>query len=525
MAFLLIAFAIPVGLSILDQKEKYIVETKSLVMPEFTETEVDFTHKLARIVSVPFMASAIIDIDNDGQEELFVGGGVRQADGLFRFDGKKFNNISDSVGLVKSGGGATLGAAVLDVDANGYSDLLVTGKAGIWLYANHGGQLHGKKLKLTLPKDTFPLSISICDLNRDGHFDLFITGYKKRPFNFIWPRFKDTGGGRDALFLNNGDDSFTDITSSAGIAVEDNSLQGLFVDIDDDKHEDLVVVHETGQIRTWKNMGNLTFHMKPNPTSSIFSRPMGIGVGDYNNDGLVDFLLSTTGSTIPQILAKGDLREEQIFSSAWMMLRNRGQFQFENVAEKSKLADYEMGRGAIFEDINLDGREDLVVSQNHPTWPGHFMEKLRLSGRILLQRDGSEFVAVGGSQGGQSRHYGMTPLTADFNADGHPDLVHINLAGKTKVFLSKEGNNHWLKVKLPDILESLGAVVTVKTLGGKTFRKRFFTGFGLCGDPSHVLVFGLGRDKAIDVAVEYSNGKSQHQSGELFNTTVNVSQI
>ncbi len=521
MLMILMVAGVMVGLSIQDRKAKYTVTHRVLALPEFTANEVDFPHVYSRLASVPFMAGGILDIDNDGREELFLGGGVRQADGLFRLVQDRFVNIADSVGLVKLGGDATLGCAVLDVDGNGFSDLIVTRESGVWLYANDGGQFTGKKLKISLKKGTLPLSVAVADINRDGYFDVYLAGYKHRPYALLSSLVQENdSGGEDALLLNNGDDSFTDITVAAGIQSQKNSLHGLFVDIDNDKLEDLVIVHEMGQVHTWKNISNLRFKMMPNPTTTEYGFPMGVAVADYNNDGLVDLFFTNTGSTIPAFLAKRGLEEEQNFNPEWVLLQNRGDFQFENVAKKVKLSDYELGRGALFEDINFDGRVDLIVSENHPEWPPHEVFQLRLPGRLFLQNNNGEFDEIGVDQGVTNPSFGIAPLAADFNDDGILDLVHINLGGKTKVFLGKKVRNHFLKIKLPDTLQSIGATVTVRTLAGKSYSKPFVIGKGVGCDQSHVLIFGLGQDKAIDVAVSYLNGKFQRKSGELFNTTV-----
>ena len=79
-----------------------------------------------------------------------------------------------------------------------------------------------------------------------------------------------------------------------------------------------------------------------------------------------------------------------------------------------------------------------------------------------------------------------------------PDIVHVNMVGHSKVFLSIKGENHFLKVKLPDTVRSLGAEVSVKTESGKVLKQLFLPGKGLCSDSSHVLFFGLAKEKATD---------------------------
>lgn len=58
-------------------------------------------------------------------------------------------------------------------------------------------------------------------------------------------------------------------------------VTGTVVDVND-----LVFAHNTGKIRTWKNQGDGTFAEMPNPSCDYLSYPMGIGIGDVNNDGL-----------------------------------------------------------------------------------------------------------------------------------------------------------------------------------------------------------------------------------------------
>ena len=61
----------------MDHKVDYEVSTANTEIPQFTEMEIPFDHQLNPDESLPFVGSAIIDIDNDGQEEFFLGGSVR----------------------------------------------------------------------------------------------------------------------------------------------------------------------------------------------------------------------------------------------------------------------------------------------------------------------------------------------------------------------------------------------------------------------------------------------------------------
>ncbi|MCR9144747.1 MAG: CRTAC1 family protein [bacterium] len=492
------------------------LSTEGLKITEFSEVDFPYAHEHAGEASLPFMASAIIDIDGDTVEEVFIGGGARQQDGLFAYRKGAFVDITEGRGLDHSlkseseKGDATMGAVALDADNDGDNDLLVARESGVYLYTNDGGRFSGRDLKLALNEKTTALSVAPADINRDGKFDLYVSGYIKTDFVEGETIFnQDDYGATSAMFLNNGDDTFRDITKESGLYYIHNTFQAVFVDLDGDRLEDLVVAHDTGQVRTWKNMGGLKFKNMPNPNSEHFSYPMGIAVGDYNNDGRPDLFFSNVGTTVPESLVRGDLRDDQNFNKRWILFRNDGGFQFTDVAEETAVANFEFSWGAIFEDLNLDGLQDLVVSENYSGWPVHALSFLRLPGRVLLQRPDNKFAAAEADMNAENANFGITPLSADFNSDGYPDLIHINLAGSPKAQISQGGTANYVKVQLPNRVASIGATVTVTTASGKSYAMPFIKGEGLCGDPSSVLIFGLGEEAEIaSIRTSYLDGRA-----------------
>ena len=505
----------------LDKRIPYQVSTANIVVPTFESHYLNFEQQLSNSESLPFAAGAIIDIDNNGTEELFVGGGPNQGDVLFEYSGAKFNQLEGTTIEKPQFDDATFGASVIDVDGNGFSDLILSRTSGVWLYLNDKGHFSGTKLDLNLGEATSPLSVAIADINRDGYFDMYVAGYIKKELVEGQNIFNKEGyGGTSRMFLNNGDNTFTDITQSAGLFYIHNTFMGIFVDVDNDGLEDLIVAHDTGQVRTWKNLGNEKFTNMPNPNSRQNSYPMGIAVTDYENDGLVDFFFSNVGTTPPRFLVTGDLREDQLFNPDWMMFRNKGGFEFEDIAKSAKLAAYEFSWGAVFEDFNLDGRDDLVVSENYIGFPAHAVEALRLPGRFLLQTETGEFAETGAESGVINTGFSIAPLTADFNNDGYPDLVHVNIAGQAKVFINAGGTANYLKVQLPDSIGSIAAKIKVTLNNGETLHRDFVSGEGLCSDQSHVQIFGLGNATAKSVVVNYIDGRTELRNGELVNTLV-----
>ncbi len=491
----------------LDAQIDYDVSTDGIDIPTFSATDIPYDQSHDNSTTLPFAASGIIDIDGDGIEELFLGGSRSQQDGLFRFVDGAFVAVPDS-GIIKADGEASHGSVVLDVDKDGDDDLLVARTDGIWLHLNEAGKFSNQLLDAAMPEGTTALGIGVSDINRDGHFDMYVGGYIRKDLVegqniFNRPNY----GGSSQMFLNSGDNTFTNITKASGLEYRHNTFFGIFVDVDEDSFEDLVVVHDTGQVRTWKNNGDLTFTNMPNPNSDFNSYPMGIAVGDYDNSGTVDFFFSNVGSTPPDFLIRGDTTEKQTTHWKWMLFRNERGFQFSDQAEAAKLADYEFSWGAVFEDMNLDGREDLIVSENYVGLPVHNFAFLRAPGRFLIQNSSGEFAAVGEAAGVINRRYSIAPVTADFNGDGRPDIVHVNIAGRSQAFISRPGAGNGLKVMLDNRVESVGAKVSVTLANGETRTKWFIRGEGLSSDSSPVLIFGLGDQMADRITVDYLAGE------------------
>jgi len=200
-----------------------------------------------------------------------------------------------------------------------------------------------------------------------------------------------------------------------------------------------------------------------------------------------------------------------------MLFRNKGNFQFEDIADKTKIADYEFSWGGVFEDLNLDSMEDLIVSENYIGFPPHKLPFLRLNGRLLLQTPNGEFAAAEKEAGVINRTYSITPLAADFNGDGRPDIVHANLNGDSKLFISKAGKGNYLKVELPGNVSSIAATVTVNLSDGRILSRPYVSGEGLCSDSSRIIVFGLGDASITEVKVNYIDGRNEIKTGSFRN--------
>ena len=507
----------------LDGNIDYDVSTQGVEVPVFSEVEIDFTHVYKPENSIQLVGGAAFDLDHAGGEELFLGGGEGQGDRIFRLVDGAFVDITEATGYEKATDEATLSVVSLDVDGNGFDDLIVTTSTAIWLHRNSSGTFTGEKLDVPVPSDTSPLSVAVADINGDGHFDMYMCGYIRKELVEGLNIFnQENYGGSSLLLINNGDDTFTDGTAAAGLTYKHNTFQGVFSDIDSDGAIDLVVAHDTGQVRTWRNRGDGTFENTPNPNSQVYSYPMGIAVSDYDNSGTPDFFFSNTGTTAPAFIAKGDLRDDQTYYPKWMMFRNDGGFAFTDVAEEVKLADYEFSWGPVFEDFNLDGRPDLAVAENFVGLPPYKLPFLRLPCRFLIQNTQGEFAEVGAQSGVVNKRFSISPVTADFNGDGAPDLVHVNLAGKSLAFLSAAPTAGFVKVKLPNTVASVGASLKATLSDGRTLSRVFVKGEGLCSDSTPIITLGTADAQVADLEVTFLGHAPRALGAVALGTTVVV---
>jgi len=493
----------------------------------FTEVNTDWVHVSDQEKSLPFGAIAAIDIDGDGIDELFVGGGRGQADAVLKYNGTEFIQMPLS-GLDKNSDDGTMGVVSMDVTGDNKADLFVARETGIWFYENQTDTatravLLDKEASLPLADNTTPLSIALGDVNKDGWVDLYVSGYIKNELVEGETIFNQEYGGYSHLFLNNGDNTWVDISASAGVWRQHNTFTAAFIDLDNDADSDLVIAQDTGHVEIYSNNGDLTFTPIENP--SVYSYPMGLGFGDINNNGLIDLYFSNVGNTLPRALLQGDLTDDQPFNMDYMLYQNDGNLQFSDIGAGVGAADHGFGWGTVIQDMDMDGRADMLVAQNYGRFPGvEYLEPY--PGRLLKQYEDGFFRPIEKVSGAANSFFGLTPVVSDFNNDGLPDIAWFNLNGPVRVLLN-EGipNNNWLKVRLNDEPASIGAIVIVELRNGMTLTDQFATSEGLSSDQASDLFFGLGTSSEIaTVTVKFQSGHIETVKAPEANNLIRIAQ-
>ena len=505
--------------------DKYDISISAEKTPIFDAVPLDFIHQYNGDKSLPIAPSALIDIDNDNIDEVFFGGGMNQEDALFAYRNNKFVNISEEVNLPKKGNTiTTVGAVSADFDNNGFTDIIVSREDGLTIFYNTDGKFTSKKIDTPINEKSTPAGITVGDIDKDGDLDIFLATYLKKELMEGQTIFEDyTYGSTSELLLNTGNENYVSITKQAGLDYVHNTFQGILVDIDNDSWLDLVVAHDTGEVRTYKNNGNLTYTMKSNPTTKKFAYPMGIAVGDYNNDGLVDFMFSNTGSTLPRMLAKGDIKDASLFNEKWIPFKNKGNFTFTDAAVETKVADYEFSWGATFADMNNDGLQDLMVAENYVDLAPNKL--FRLPSRFLVQKEDGTFAPTEEKSGVVNPHYAITSLVSDFNQDGYLDMIWVNIDTPALAYINKGGTNNYIQVDLGESVNVQGAKVTITT-ATKTLTEWLVTGEGLASDQTALLQFGLGKETAVSkLTVHLANDKEITIDNPKVNSVINLKEM
>jgi enediyne biosynthesis protein E4 len=487
------------------------------------------TREKTTIIEAPGSGVALLDFDNDGWLDIYLLNGstvpaLKGAEAppramLFRnnHDGT-FTNVTAKAGVANERWG--FGVAVGDYDNDGWPDIYVANYGKNRLYHNnHDGTFTDVAEKAGVALGGWSTGPTWGDYDRDGLLDLFVPGYVN--FDMDHPprggkscQFRGMNvfcgpqglpGESDHLFHNNGDGTFTDVSVKAGVS-DPARLYGLasvFVDVDDDGWLDLAVANDSVPNYLYRNRRDGTFEDIGLASGFALAddghaqASMGIGVGDYNRDGKVDFYVTS-------------------FSDDYNPLyRNEGRGNFSDVAYRSGLGSPTipfLAWGTGFLDFDNDGFLDIFVANGHvyPTidqqeWGITYAQRPQLFRNL----DGVKFQEVPPTTGSGLADVVCARGAAfgDLFNDGHIDVILNNLDSTPALLRNTFKNaNHWIAFKLVGGAKSprdaIGAKVFV-TIAGARLRAEVYSGgsYGSNSDPR--LHFGLGASSTIEKAAVY----------------------
>src|SRR6266545_1233969 len=247
----------------------------------------------------PGSGVAVLDFDQDGDEDLFVGDGVRSI--LYENDGRgHFTDVTARAGLAvsESSGIAATGVAAGDIDGDGYPDLVVTDAFGpTRLFRNrHEGRFGEITVSSGVVTEGPTRSAAFADVNGDGNLDLFVCGTGDYYGQMPDPPFDANDGRRNYLFLGDGKGHFRDVSAEWGVSKPTRwSLSCLFADFDGDGRPDLIVTNDFGLKNLYHNVDGKRFE---DVTKKLGAEDRAYGMsaawGDFDGAGRVG--LYTTGT-------------------------------------------------------------------------------------------------------------------------------------------------------------------------------------------------------------------------------------
>ena len=415
---------------------------------------------------------AFYDFDHDDWLDIFMVNGTR-LDGFPKGDEPisrlfknnrdgTFTDITAKSGMTRSGWGQ--GCCVGDYDNDGLDDLFVSYYGQPILYRNYGDGTFTDvtaKAGLTQSRTRWNSGCAFLDYDKDGHLDLFVANYidfdiKTAPlpeaagcsYKGMQVACGPPGldGGKNILYHNNGDGTFTDVSEKAGMwdTIGTYGLSVVIADLDNDGWPDIYVANDSTAATFYQNQKNGTFKDVAIESGIAYSpdgKPqagMGVAVGDFNRDGFLDIVKTNfAGDTdsLYQNLGDGTFEDHTYLSGLGINTRY-------------------LGWGVAFIDLDNDGWLDIFISNGHvyPEVDGSHLDAPYAEHKYVYRnlRNG-QFEDVTNQAGP-----GMTAAVpargcamGDYDNDGDMDIV-VNCVNAIPQLLRCDSTipRNWIKIRV-----------------------------------------------------------------------------
>lgn len=342
-----------------------------------------------------YSAVSVTDFDGDGWEDLFVTDRSGQSLLLRNQQGEKFENVTESSGLIVNE--FANGAIFADFDNDGDPDVLVlrTVEPCLFFENNEGKFFADAAINADLTEVKFVVAGSVVDVNRDGLLDVYLSTYcfpggdpekwiaEVAPINDQLPMrmsvekqhpYLDRGGPPNVLLMNRGG-KLERVEIDRTLKQFRNSFQSAWFDQDDDGDADLYICNDYAPDVFLRNdtprgsfepkFSDITAKILPDKNMGF---GMGISLADYNMDGRLDMYVSNMYSKAGLRIAEqigGEVDPRILVSAKGNFLYENKGSEFQQVAgvsdETQKVAKVGWSFGGQWADLNNDCELDLYV--------------------------------------------------------------------------------------------------------------------------------------------------------------------
>ncbi|GJM33379.1 MAG: hypothetical protein DHS20C18_23800 [Saprospiraceae bacterium] len=502
-------------LSVLKLSLVLVISTGHVFGQKVTFTDVteqaglNYEHSLGELaVPVEYRVSggfALGDYNNDGFIDLFLERGDTSLNLLFQNLGNgQFRECTAESGLILDNYSGC-GPLFLDYNGDAYLDLIIGSideSGALRLFENTGdGKFKETTDECGISLEANTYSISAGDFNRDGNLDLFLSHWQAvNRDNHIW---KNTG---NHSFVNVDEDlNFYNPFGSI-----DYTFTGNFTDINNDNFQDLVITSDFGTSQIWINQeGNRYVHITDAAITD--ENGMGSAIGDYNNDGFLDWFVSS-------IYDDDGITEGNWGTTGNRLYKNLGDNHFEDVTEVANVRNGGWGWGASFADFNNDGHLDIMQTNGWPQGSDQFYFDPT---RLYISNGDDTFTESANTSSLIDTSQGRGLACFDFDRDGDLDVFISNYRGFPKLWRNDSKNeNNYITLKLQNKQRNkfgVGAKIHLYT-GSKVQMREIRCGNNYVSQNPLEAHFGLGLSNIIDsIVVTWPNGSDQR----LFNVGVN----
>ncbi|MBN2476338.1 MAG: CRTAC1 family protein [Pirellulales bacterium] len=477
-------------------------------------------YELDNIVEGTGAGAVFFDYNGDGRLDIYFANGCWQKDvnhnrgrrlrdqlcnTLQRNNGDgTFTDVTTEAGVGDRS--FSFGCSAADYDNDGDLDLYVLNYGPNVLYRNNGdGTFTDVSGPSGLANPHWSLSAPWFDYDRDGDLDVYVANYLEYDAGKFRSFYAATGypgplsysGRPDALYRNNGDGTFTDVTAEAGVHnTNGRGMSATVADLNNDGWLDVYVTNDGMENYFYRNTGKGTFEEEALVTGMAFGEggqgvsSMGPAVGDVDRDGRPDIYVPDMGYGC--------------------LLMNRGDY-FEDRTAPSNLAvvcGQYTGWGGLLLDYDNDGYLDVFIANGNAHH--EYSEE-----DVLMRNDGrGNFIDVARQSGDyfHKKYVGRGATYGDFDNDGDLDLLVVNLNDSPRLLRNDGGNRHaWLTIAARlhgGKRDAIGARLCV-TAGALTQVQELMPVTGYLSQADPRVHFGLGKAPRADrVEIRWPDGRT-----------------